>query len=119
VFAPLIAGVTLAITTLISRIIGSLGDSMPSDAATLSPTLSGVSSSFMVENIRPEYFVLVIGVYLVELVVLLIRFTNGIDEGDDAASYLYSLGRTIPVTILVFSLTIILGQFFFSQLLIP
>jgi hypothetical protein len=63
--------------------------------------------------------VLVIGIYLVELVFLLTRFTNGIDEGDDKATYMYSLGKIMPMSIIVFSLTIIIGQFFFSQIVTP
>ncbi|HZD44037.1 MAG TPA: hypothetical protein VE134_08290 [Methanomicrobiales archaeon] len=119
VFAPLIAGVTLAITTLISRIMTSVGTVLPGDTTELSSTLSTVSTGFQMENISPEYFVLVIGIYLIELVVLLTRFTNGINEGDDPACYISSLGRTMPVCILVFSVTIILGQCFFSQILLP
>jgi hypothetical protein len=117
VFAPLIAGVTLAITALISRIIASLSGVIPQDMSGLPPTLSSVSSAFTLENVRPEYFILVIGIYLLELVVLLTRFTNGISEGDDTTMYMYSLGRTVPLAVIVFSCTIIVGQFFFSQLL--
>jgi hypothetical protein len=120
VFAPLIAGVTLAITTLISSILTSLHGTLPVDVVSdLSPTLSTVSEAFTIENVRPEFFVLVIGIYLIELVFLLSRFTNGIDEGDDNASYMYSLGKIMPTSIFVFSLTIMIGQFFFSQIITP
>ncbi|MCX6663523.1 MAG: hypothetical protein NTZ75_04680 [Euryarchaeota archaeon] len=120
VFAPLIAGVTLAITTLISTILTSLSSNISEESVTdLSPTFSGISEDFIVENVRPEYFVLVIGIYLVELVFLLTRFTNGINEGDDKATYMYSLGKIMPMSIIVFSLTIIIGQFFFSQIVTP
>jgi hypothetical protein len=120
VFAPLIAGVTLAITTLISTILTSLSSTISSESVTdLPQTFSGISEAFIVENVRPEYFVLVIGIYLVELVFLLTRFTNGINEGDDKATYMYSLGKIMPMSIIVFSLTIIIGQFFFSQIVTP
>jgi hypothetical protein len=119
VFAPLIAGVTLAITTLITRILSSIGSTLPRDTSSLSPTLSTTSEAFMVGNIRPEYFVLVIGIYLIELVFLLTRFTNGINEGDDTAMYMDSLGRTMPTAVMVFSCTVIIGQYFFSQIIQP
>jgi hypothetical protein len=117
VFAPLIAGVTLSITTLISSILQSLQvqDSLE-DMTGLPSMLSAATGSFMTENIRPEYFVLVIGIYLIELVVLLTRFTNGLSEGDDTVSFMYGLGKTMPVSIMVFSVTVILGQYFFLQL---
>jgi hypothetical protein len=117
IFAPLIAGVTLAITSLISHIIESLSGVLPQDPTGLSPSFTTMSSSFSLENVQPEYFVLVIGIYLLELVVLLTRFTNGISEGDDATMWMYRLGNTIPVAVMVFSCTLILGQLFFIQLL--
>jgi hypothetical protein len=117
VFAPLIAGVTLSITTLISTILVSIQTKQsPENITGISTTFSGAAGSFMTENIRPEYFVLVIGVYLIELVILLTRFTNGLNEGDDTATFMYSLGKTMPMSIAVFSITVILGQYFFSQM---
>jgi hypothetical protein len=117
IFAPLIAGVTLAITTLISTILRSIQGKQSSEIITGIPTsFSGASGTFMMENIRPEYFVLVIGIYLIELVILLTRFTNGLNEGDDTATFMYSLGKTMPLSITVFSITVILGQYFFSQI---
>jgi RsiW-degrading membrane proteinase PrsW (M82 family) len=117
IFAPLIAGVTLAITTLISTILRSIQGKQSPEIITGIPTsFSGASGTFMMENIRPEYFVLVIGIYLIELVILLTRFTNGLNEGDDTATFMYSLGKTMPLSITVFSITVILGQYFFSQI---
>ncbi len=117
VFAPLIAGVTLAITTLISTILLSIQEKQTPETITGIPgTFSAAAGSFMTENIKPEYFVLVIGVYLIELVILLTRFTNGLNEGDDTATFMYNLGKTMPLSITVFSITVILGQYFFSQL---
>jgi len=115
-FAPLIAGVTLAITRLISNIITSIGEKMPSESIvdTSGSALSTVSNAFTIENIRPEYFVFVVGLYIIELVFLLTRFTNGIDEGDDKPAFMYNLGSTLPVSIIVFTLTVILGQMIFS-----
>lgn len=116
-FAPLIAGVTLSITLLISHILKSFTLTGPSEALTELPlSIPGMSQTFMMENIRPEFFVLVIGIYLMELVVLLTYFTNGLSEGDDKATFMYSLGRTMPVSMSVFTVTIILGQYFFSQI---
>jgi hypothetical protein len=118
VFAPLIAGVTLSITTLISRILGSVSISnSPEMIPEVSPGLVDTSQAFMIKNIQPEYFVLVIGMYLIELVFLLTRFTNGINEGNDKAIFMYRLGKIMPLSIIVFSVTLLCGQFFFSQMM--
>jgi len=118
VFAPLIAGVTLAITKLISNILHSMSGKIPTEnfADGSSSVFSGITGSFALENIRPEYFVLVIGIYIIELVFLLTRFTNGIDEGDDKAAFMYSLSKVLPTAVMVLTITIIIGQMLFSSI---
>jgi len=115
-FAPLIAGVTLAITQLISDIIQKTTESI--NTAELSDTsmIYGISNTFSLENIDPTYFVLVIGIYIVELVFLLIRFTNGIDEGDDKAEFYVQLGRALPAAVMVLTMSIVISQFFLSSI---
>jgi hypothetical protein len=117
IFAPLIGGITLSITKLISNILNDLSGKIStfSDFSTSSTSISNITNTFSIDNIKTEYFVLVIGIYIIELVFLLTRFTNGIDEGDDKASYMYSLGKVLPVSIAVFSLTVILGQMLFAS----
>jgi len=118
VFAPLIGGVTLSITKLISNIITGISDKLPSgEALSTASKIPGVTDTFSLENVRPEYFVLVIGIYILELIFLLVRFTNGIDEGDDKATYMYSLGKMMPTSIIVFSATVIIGQMLFAKLI--
>jgi hypothetical protein len=115
VFAPLIAGVTLSITSLIASILGSVEGQLSGLDVGSSGVLP-VASSFAGQNIEPELFILVIGVYVLELVVLLTRFTNGVNEGDDGALFWYSVGRTMVVSVVVFSVTVVGGRYFFAQL---
>jgi len=118
VFAPLIAGVTLAITKLITTIIQSIQGKLPTDSVMGgSNMLSNITESFTLENVRPEYFALVVGIYIIELVFLITRFTNGIDEGDDKAEYMYSLGKVMPTAIVVLTITIIISQILFSSII--
>lgn len=118
VFAPIIGGITLSITKLITNILEDMSDKIPAEVSASSAGVSmpTVATSFSVQNVRPEFFVLVIGIYLIQLIFLIVRFTNGIDQGDDKATYMYSLGKTMPTAIVVFSLTIIIGQFLFSSI---
>ena len=121
VFAPMIAGVTLSITQLISSIISKMSQNLNTSTQSLSTgstTFSGITNSFSLENIQPEYFVLVIGLYIIELVILLTRFTNGIDEGDDKAEFMYTLGKALPIAVTVLTFTIIISHFFLSSIAI-
>ena len=118
VFAPLIAGVTLAITFLISDILTSIQFTGSTETLMGLPvSLQGVSQTFMAENIHPDSFVFVIGIYLLELVVLLTRFVTGLNEGDDNATFFYTLGRTLPLSLGVFTVTVCVGLVFFSCLI--
>jgi len=110
IFAPMIAGITLGITKLISAVVGSpemnLGSIPENDF------ISGTSNfSF---DISPEYFVLVIGIYIIQLIFLLIRFANGIDEGDDKVEYMYNLGKSMPTAVAFFSIVTIMAMFMFK-----
>ena len=117
-FAPLIAGITLAITFLISRILATIHlNGSPETLTGLPVSLQGLSQTFMVENIHPDSFVFIIGIYIVELVVLLTRFVTGLNEGDDNATFFYTLGRTLPLSLGVFSVTVSIGLMFFSCLI--
>ena len=117
IFAPLIGGITLSITKLITSILGGISGRIPTETISGSNTSApSIATSFSVQNVRPEFFVLVIGIYIIQLIFLMVRFTNGIDEGDDKATYMYTLGKIMPTSIIVFSITVILGQILFSSI---
>ena len=110
IFAPMIAGITLGITKLISVVIGNMDmESIPEN------NFISNSSNFSF-NASPEYFVLVIGIYVIQLVLLLIRFANGIDEGDDKIEYMYSIGKSMPQAIAIFSIVTVMSMMLFEGL---
>jgi hypothetical protein len=117
-FAPLIAGVTLAITQLISSIVEKMMETTtsPSLFTAENTVIPGITSSFALENIEPTWFILVIGIYIIELGVLLTRFTNGIEDGDDHVAFMHTLGKTLPISLLVLTLSIFLSSLFLNSL---
>lgn len=124
IFAPLIAGVTVAITKLIATILDHVGGQIlgfniqRSSAVTELPTSFHTASEvFSIQHVRPEFFVLVIGIYLITLILLLIRFTNGINNGDDKSMFMYTLGRILPVSMFVYTITIIVARLLFDQMI--
>jgi hypothetical protein len=119
-FAPLIAGVTLAITQLISSIVEQM--MLTSNSSSLfameDTVMPGITTAFALENIEPTWFILVIGIYIIELVILLTRFTNGIEDGDDHVSFMYDLGRVLPISMIVLTISIFLSSMFLDSLAI-
>ena len=57
---------------------------------------------------------LVIGIYIIQLIFLLMRFANGIDEGDDKVGYMYDLGKSMPTAVAFFSIVTIMAMFMFK-----
>lgn len=109
IFAPLIAGVTLGITKLITSVLEKMSwGEIEGSSADL---WSGISKP-VIQN--PEYFVLVIGIYIIQLIFLLTRFANGIDEGDDKIEYVYTLGKSMPIAIAFFSIVTIISMIIFQ-----
>ncbi|MBS3777884.1 MAG: hypothetical protein KGY50_01170, partial [Candidatus Thermoplasmatota archaeon] len=117
-FAPLIAGVTLAITQLISSIVEKM--MITTNSASLISTentvMPAITNSFALENIEPTWFILVIGIYIIELVILLTRFTNGIEDGDDHIAFMHDLGRVLPIAMLVLTISIFASSLFLNSL---
>lgn len=120
IFAPLIAGVTLAITNLISSIVEKMLLTTNSDPlfTNQGTVLPGIATTFALENIQPTWFILVIGIYIIELVILLTRFTNGIEDGDDPIAFLYDLSHHLPTAMLVLTISIFASSFFLDALAI-
>ncbi|HEC77010.1 MAG TPA: hypothetical protein ENI33_07125 [Thermoplasmatales archaeon] len=108
-FAPFIAGVTLGITKMISNVLGK----MNMEAFVERSSYFFGIPDFAIENVNPEYFVFAVGIYIIQIVFLLIRFANGIDEGDDRIQYMYNLGKSLPSAMAFFSIVTIFSIFIF------
>jgi len=113
IFAPLIAGVTLGITKLISSVLKTINWGGIENATATNDIWSGISKPVMQS---PEYFVLVVGIYILQLIFLLTKFANGIDEGDDRVEYMYTLGKSMPTAIAFFSIVTIISMTLFQGL---
>ncbi|HHF55786.1 MAG TPA: hypothetical protein ENL42_02585 [Thermoplasmatales archaeon] len=116
-FAPIIAGVTLGITKLISNILNTMDlQSITAEIANETENTFFGSMEFYIMDVPPEIFVLVIGIYVIQLVFLLVRFANGIEEGDDKIQFMYSLGKSLPAAIAFFSIVTIFSMIMFQKM---
>jgi len=111
IFAPMIAGVTLGITKLITTVLSNINFEVLSEQ--MEKTTFGIEL-YSIDKVSPEIFVLVIGIYIIQLVFLMIRFANGIDEGDDRIQYMYSLGTSLPSAVAFFSIVTIFAMIIFQ-----
>ncbi len=116
IFAPLIGGVTLALSEVIAKLLVSIMremPSLPSESKKYLPMLP----KFTEMSIAPEHFMIIIGIYLILLTFILIRFIAGIEHGDDKAQFMFDLGIATPIAIFVFSLFTISSKILFEMII--
>jgi hypothetical protein len=117
IFAPLIGGVTLALSEVIQKILQNIAKE-----ARLLPEefnfggMMNEAGTGMTQSVPPDIFLLVIGLYMVILVIILTRFAGGIEYGGDKPQFMYDLGQMLPMSILVFTVTTIISRYLFSSM---
>jgi len=117
IFAPLIAGVTLALSEVIQKILQNISketSNLP-DEYNIGDFMTEAGTG-MTQTVPPDIFVLVVGIYMVLLVMILTRFAGGIEYGDDRPQFMYDLGQTLPMSIMVFTVTTIVSRLIFSSM---
>ena len=100
---PVIAGIVVGISAMIVTILGRLGglltESNSGDAGGFGG-LGGLGDIFQIANIIPSYYLqILVGIYVIEIILLLTFLSNGIENGVDklqeryqASKYLYTSG---------------------------
>lgn len=104
VFAPFIAGVTLALSGAVASVVARTGADlrdMPESARDYFPMVP----QFAAPSVPAADFTLIVGIYVMLLVIVLLRFVSGIEHGDDGHEFMYNVGCTMPVAVGVFSVT--------------
>ena len=117
IFAPLIAGVTLALSEVIQKILLNISKesrNLP-DEYNIGDFMNEAGTG-MTQSVSPDIFLLVVGIYMILLVIILTRFAGGIEYGDDKPQFMYDLGQRLPVSIMVFTVTTIVSRVIFSSM---
>ena len=104
---PIIGGVVVGIGTMITTIIGLLGKQFSNiigqeaSGSFLSPNV--LLGLFPIEKIIPSfYFQLIVGVYVVEVTIILSILSNGIENGMDKISRLFVVGKNLYRAVLTY-----------------
>ncbi|MEM4248122.1 MAG: hypothetical protein QXH80_02550 [Candidatus Nanoarchaeia archaeon] len=85
-FAPVISGIVVGLSALTTLILSSLGDKLRGfEASAEVPGFgTGLLQVFQIEHMMPSYqFQLIVGVYLVQIVIVMSYLLNGIVNGPD------------------------------------
>ncbi len=109
---PIIAGVVIGITSMITTILGSLSVHMESlqDIGT-DGTAGGMQAAGLLEmfnaGVPTFYFQVIVGLYVVQIVYILTVISNGIMNGSDKLNEKHELGKNMITSTILY--TIIAG----------
>jgi len=97
---PVISGIVVGITSMITGILGRLTDQMgvlsqgAGSSMGMAPGGAGITDMFGI-GIPTYFFQIVVGVYVVQLVIILIILSNQIESGSDKAKEKFRLGKEL------------------------
>ena len=98
-FAPIVCAVIVVLFQMITITV-----------ANQEGSFSEIGSGFQTPSIEPPILQLIVGLYLFGLNYLLIRYVSRIQYGNDNVMLNYSLARSFPITLIIFTITILLTQ---------
>ncbi|MCQ1535008.1 hypothetical protein FTO70_04750 [Methanosarcina sp. KYL-1] len=116
IFAPLIAGITLALSEVITKILSQVSGRMSRVPADLTSVPFEVGPDAFVQSIPPDLFMLAIGIYVLLVSAVLTRFAGAVEYGGDRAQLKYDLSCMLPLSILVFAVSTLSARVIFRGL---
>ncbi|MFH1638190.1 MAG: hypothetical protein ABIB71_07220 [Candidatus Woesearchaeota archaeon] len=121
--SPIISGIVVGIGTMITSIIAGLTSAMElsgeGSSANMAPMLEmlGPGGLFPLEKIvAPFYFQMVVGIYLVEIVIILSILANGIESGVDKLNEEHTLAKNLNRSIIFYLVVALITIVAFSML---
>jgi hypothetical protein len=114
VFAPLSAGIVVGLMAIIIYIFSFFGENFAQiqnflGGGTIGEvTTSSFSFLFNIGKQIPfHYFQLIVGIYMIEMVVIISYFLGELNYGDDEVNKILTLGKIMTIAILIYSLTVL------------
>jgi len=103
---PTISGIVIGITSLITTIIGKLGEQLQTiQKGAAAPTGAGAGLiELFGDGIPTYYFQLIVGFYVVQIIYILSTMSNGIENGVDKIQEDYLIGQNVTRGTLIYVL---------------
>ena len=109
---PLISSIVVGITALIIDILGTIS----AQSAEMTEGGGGGAADMFGEGIPTYYFQIVVGIYVVQIVYLLTKIVNGIENGSDKVNEEYMMGINLTKATLMYTMISFLAVVGFTLL---
>jgi len=101
--APAISGIVIGITSMITSILGKLRDQATViTSSTGQSGQLGLFTQLFGDAMPTYYFQLVVGLYVVEIVIILTILSNTIENGDDKLNESHAIGKNLKQSIILY-----------------
>ena len=116
----MIAGIVIAVGSMITIVINKLGDEF-ARATTLAPEsavgIQALPDIINIKDVIPGFYLqLVIGLYVIQIGIILTILSSGIERGIDRLSEKNLIGKNIFISTLLYVLISVVGIIIFSLL---
>ena len=100
---PVISGIVIGITSMITTILGKLGQQLSQVSSTgIEGAQEGMLSLFG-DGIPTFYFQIIVGIYVVQITYILTILANGIENGSDKLNERYLIGNNLVKSTILYS----------------
>lgn len=118
--APMIAGIVIGVSSMVVTIINRLGEQFKQISLTETEgigNIQGLIEILRIEDVIPSFhFQLVIGIYIIEIVIILTILRNAIENNDDKIMRKYEIGKNIIFSTSLYVIVSLIGIFVFNIL---
>jgi hypothetical protein len=112
IFAPLSAGIVVGLMAIVIYIFAFFGQSLGDVSEFLQKSGFGLSTSafsFLIgmgQQVPFHFFQVIVGVFMIEIIYIISYFLGELNYGEDEVNKLFSLGKTMLIGIVIYSITV-------------
>ena len=114
---PAISGIVIGITSMITTILGALGNQVGGLAADGAARAGNIVELFG-DGIPTYYFQIVVGIYVVQLIYILTVISNSIENGADKLGERYAIGRNVIKSTIIYVVVALIVMIIFNSIAI-
>jgi len=115
---PMITGLIVSMADIIVKVLATLGCYLETMVTGDTSMFGGITDLFSGGTpISPEVFQLIVGVYLIEVVIILGIFTTKVGEGESRITQWYNVGKMLAVAASVYFLVAMMSSAMFGELI--
>jgi len=102
-FAPIVCAIIVVLFQLITDTVNSVQTEFMTNQY-------GLTQIFTAPSISPDVLSLIVGMYVIALNYVLIRYVSRIRFGMDRVSFHFEMAKSIPLTLVIFTATLLISQ---------